>query len=390
MLPLSLFNMSKRKVSDYYSAIKAAGDAYQDARNKRYFSAALNARRAYNNLPSRANMVARRSFIRARKPRSKPRRRLVKRQVKRTSKRRNRRKTPKNGVQWKQGNILTLDYDNADTRAVAAGTVTQGKQCAYLVNGQAAARPLGGLRDIQDMATLITELEADNTNATANLRSFETKFVIKNSCQESTIINTSNASILCTTYMCRVRVDIGTNQNYQDVIQAMGDGFFQRGYTAGGSGSANQGCTDASLSPFDSHKWCSYFSVMKTMKYELEAGATKILKVQTKKPYTVNTAHFFQNNSFQYPPSFNPTLTHRRGEMFAFTKFEGIPADSSTGQWYTTPKIDMITKTHYNFAMLAPNPPLITRVAATGYTVPTGSTNIMQEENGQQQIAQNA
>nr|USZ80616.1 capsid protein [Sichuan tick-associated circovirus 2] len=382
--------MPKRKVTDYYRAVRLAGQAYQDARDKRYFSAAVNARRAYNSLPSSSNMVARKSFLRARTSKRRPRRRVVKRKRVTRKPRRRTRKSPKNGVQWKQGNILTLDYDNADTRQVPTGTANQGKQCTYLVNGQSAARPLGGLRDIQDMATLITNLEADNTNQTSDLRSFETKFVVKNSFQESTIINTSNASVLCVTYMVRCRVDIGTAQPYNDIIQILGDGFFQRGYTTGGNGSGNQGCTDASLSPFDSHKWCSYFQVMKTMKYELEAGATKILRVQTRKPYTLNTAHLFENNLYSFPAQFNPVLYHRRGEMFCFTKFEGIPADSSTGQWYTTPKLDMITKTHYNFAMLAPNPPLINRVAATGYTVPTATINIMQEEAGVNQVQTNA
>nr|UBJ26116.1 capsid protein [Red panda circovirus 5] len=372
--------MTKRKISDYYRAVSHSAQAYQDARDKRYFSAALNARRAYRSLPSRSNMVARKSFLRARASKRRPRRRVVKRKRVARKPRRRTRKTPKNGVQWKPANILSLDYDNADTRVVSAGSAIQGKRCQYIYNGvsTATAQPLGCIAHIGDMTQEITQISDANDVSD----SFETKFIIKNSKQVTTVINTSNASVLCQSYFCRVRYDIGTGQNYQDLCQLLGDGFFQRGLDTQ-SGSANSGVSDASLSPFDSHKFCSYFNIFKVQKYELEAGATKMLTVQTNKSYTVNTAHLFTGSSRTFPPTFSPCILHKKGEMFVFTKFEGIPADSQSGQWYTTPKLDTITKTHYNYVMLSPNPPTLLRKPATGYTAPgANALTIMQEESG--------
>ncbi|ASH99187.1 putative protein [Giant panda circovirus 3] len=122
-------NMTPRNISDYHCAVSFCTQPYQDSGYMCYFSAAPNARRAYRSLPSRSNMVARKSFLRARASKRRPRRRVVKRKRVARKPRRRTRKTPKNGVQWKPANILSLDYDNADTRLVTAGSAIQGKRC---------------------------------------------------------------------------------------------------------------------------------------------------------------------------------------------------------------------------------------------------------------------
>lgn len=389
--------MTKRKGS-------TIPDHFRSRRNRPFLQAvSTQARRVQAATLSRnfnSRMVAPRRRIALGKRKRQSRRRLVRRRPAKKSRKQRRRKTPKNGIKWEQQAIQSLIYDYADDfqpYVPLGGLPSDGKRCVYgwprcdtinATNLGSGLRGLMGISHITDMATQIQQQQVDRSYAGPNVSSIEQKFVVKDCYQTSTLINTSNASCIITAYKCMWMRDVNT---FAAPSQALGDGFVQRGLTAGGPGTQNYGITDASLSPFDSHKFCSYVKILSTNKSEIECGGTKMYTVKRSKPKTVNTAHYYTqvNLNSGIIDFSSPLFVRLKGEQFYLFKVEGMPSNDSstkTNNYWTSPKIDMITKTHYNFACLSPQQPYMVKQPALGYVAPIGNNETLNEASGTIQV----
>lgn len=311
--------------------------------------------------------------------------------------RRTRRKKPRTSAATKQlvstTNIQTAVFDNNDEFAVPVdpgivGAVDSlGKACCYGVVGVSSStighvHGLLGIFHMQNIALLLDQ----NTGAGETTQHVtEQKINIIDGYQTSDIVNNSNGPAILTAYKVRCRIDVPQNgtTNYINIFNIMGEGFYQRGIinnTAGVNApfSSNQGMYDAELSPFDSHRFCSQFQIIKQVKSTLDPGMKKTFTVRTGRKI-INYNHYGSTQSTGANALTQAQdVAHRKGEMFWFYKLEGLPApatESMSGAsklTYTTPVCQMITKSHYNFCAINTQFPLITKVPAQGYTVTKG------------------
>lgn len=373
--------MVKRKITQYYRATKKAKNGVQ----------VRNTRRAA--------------------PKNRRRRVTIKRTRRRIPK-----KKRKTNTKTTLGNVKTYLVENADicvvpTASVGGGSDYIGQRCAYFAPGCSTSSTitapgnclaLNGIQAIVNMADIIRKAEQDSGSPGVT---GETKYIIKNSSQVYQLVNQSNSIATITAYYCvaqrDVMADSASSSPQRDPVFILSDGFYQRGETTGTGlapivGKQNPQLNDTLLSPFDSHRFCSFFKIFKTETYQMDPGMNKshILKSSNK---FINYDHYtqFQNNAYQGgTETYAVQYTHRKGEQFIMFKVTGQPSDFNNEQLtFTSPKIDMITKTHYNFQSISRQQPIIYRDFAVGFqqkatttTVPT----IMVDESGVPATATNA
>nr|UBJ25943.1 capsid protein [Giant panda circovirus 5] len=302
-------------------------------------------------------------------------------------------------------NFQTLITDHNDVATVVAspaalstaGSVdTTGKQCKWFFVGSSSDAGLHqgmllGLADTVQLATLLVQQQSPTSTIYAN----ETKISIIDCYQTSELVNASNGIANLTSYkvMCRRDVAFNGANNYSNLYNLIGQGFFQRGFGSTGYG-ANEGLTDAELSLYDSHKFCSEFKIVQSKKTALDPGTSCKFSVSARSKI-INYNHYTTESAHTTLPSAaGLDYCHREGEMFWIHKLEGIPAaDTNTpvaDATYTLPRIRMITKTHYNFCQINPGAPLITKIAAHGYQSTAGGNVVMeQDESGAQAVSYN-
>lgn len=367
--------MAKRKITQYYRATKRSKNGVSLSRQSRSTTAPKNRRR---------------------------KRKVVRRT---TSKRRPKRKSL---TKTTYGNIKTYLVENADVANVpppATGTGADfvGQTCAYFATGCSAYNTpyiagnclaLNGMAAVVNMADIIRKAEQDSGSAGP---SGETRFMIKNSSQTYQLVNQANSVATVTAYFCLCQRDvqqISSTDSARDPRTILGDGFYQRGEQTAAvalpaPGTNNPQLFDALLSPFDSHRFCSFFKIYKTQTIKMDPGMNQsfILKSNSK---FINYDHYTQFSSLQIngggtTEASTLQYSHRKGEQFILFKVMGQPSDYNNNQaTYTTPKIDMITKTHYNFCAINRQQPIIYRDFAVGFSQKaTGTTaNVMVDESG--------
>lgn len=330
------------------------------------------------------------------------RRNRGKRSYRRRTNRKSRSGPSRSPIAWKPTNTATYTYDYADQWAVTAGGNVNGKQCKYGHVGQFSSTAFPFLLNIGHLAQIADDLQrasVNSFNGNTPPIALETKFFIKNCFQTHEIVNMSNGHTTLYAYKCVFRQDISYSFNgtagangYQSPINLLGDGFYQRGVTGLGRGRNNIGCTDCDLSPFDSHKFCSMVKILKTSKHDLDAGQIIKFSITKRRPVYINMDHYYTPNASNQTTfaSLTPDYTHRKGEMFYLFRIEGQPSNGngtgtlSTSIFYTSPKVNMITKTHYNATWLNPTLNRIVNNDANNYLAPVnvGDEVIMNDENG--------
>lgn len=334
------------------------------------------------------------------------RRRRVPSKLRRTIKRRTKRKSL---TKTTYGNIKTYLVENADIAvvpppAVGGGADFVGQTCAYFATGcSAISSPyiagnclaLNGMAAVVNMADIIRRAEQDSGSAGP---SGETRFMIKNSVQTYQLVNQANSVATVTAYFCLCQRDvqqISSGDSARDPRTILGDGFYQRGETTASVASPAPGInnpqlSDALLSPYDSHRFCSFFKIYKTQTVQMDPGMNKsfILKSNSK---FINYDHYTQFTSLQIngggtTEASTLQYSHRKGEQFILFKVVGQPSDyANNSPTYTTPKVDMITKTHYNFCAINRQQPIIYRDFAVGFVqrATAGTTaTVMVDESG--------
>lgn len=291
------------------------------------------------------------------------------------------------------GNLRTLTQSIADRVTVpspvgTAGTTDAfGKKCAYLFSGVKTGTDysLGCMTHVINMAALI---ENDEQSLYITGATSETKFVIKDANAKYDFVNMSNGSAKLTIYTCVCQRDIINGQLSTNFISILGDGFYQRGLTAGGRGLSDQGVYDASLTPFDSHKFCSYFKVLKSEICVMDPGSMQTRTIKTGRQQ-INMEHYTtQSATAQNSLQAGLDYSHRRGQKFLFIKVEGQPANDNGNETtrdlsYTTPAIDMITEVSYTFQAVNRQAPIIAQMTSVGFGVPAASgVQLMEDETG--------
>ena len=307
---------------------------------------------------------------------------------------------PSTGVIWKQQNVASISFDNADYIAVLSGVAAAlGKRCKYGYVG--CSQPdYGGVASLLSIPHLSVIAEYIRNNSSnggaagggyAGVNTLETKFLIRNCYQTTELTNTSNGHAILYIWKCMYRRDIAYNgsatnsTNYKSPLWLLGDGFYQRSFGAVG-GFNNNGVTDCDLSPYDSHKFCSEIKIIKQTRHVMESGEHMTISIKRQRPIMINMNHYFTPTAATGSyVNLQPDYSHRRGEMFYLIRIEGQPANDSSNInsiYYTSPKVNMITKTHYNFHELTPNLPILINGGAVGYTAPTTGESLMQDEAG--------
>lgn len=293
-----------------------------------------------------------------------------------------------------RSNLQTLILDNNDSFAVAvpsgtAGSVNNaGKACIYGFVGCTSQGGIheSGLLDLGHMKQMAISLESGQSYNVLN-NGNETKMSIIDCFQTSELINNSNTIANLTSFKVMCRNDIAQNgsNNYQNLYNIIGQGFYQRSFGTTAYG-ANEGLSDAELSLFDSHKFCSEFKIMAVKQTKLDPGATCKFSI-TARNKVVNWNHYSTiTNLTNGVAGSTLDYSHRRGAMMWIHKLEGTPAvDTAGDQCYSLPKIRMITKTHYNFVQVNPSEPIITKINAAGYSnIGSNNIQIMNDETGVQ------
>lgn len=294
-------------------------------------------------------------------------------------------------------NVQTIIFDNNDELSVPTitGTVgasdTVGKVCAYGLTGLTSDpgqhnKGLLGLFHIQRIAQALINLEPA-PGATVNN---ETKINILRAYQTTEFVNNTNSICHLTAWKVMCRNDIATNgsNNYVNLLNLIGQGFYQRGLMLTDPGqntstipfSTNQGCFDCELSLYDSHKFCSEFKILSQTKKSLDPGTSCSFTIKVGSR-VINWNHYATAATATTTPSTaSLDYCHRRGEMFYVYKLEGIPSNDNAGNLsYTSPVVQFITKTHYDFCAINPQYPLITKVTPQGYKT-AGTLQIMNDD----------
>lgn len=348
--------MAKRKISDYYRSTKRR-------RNGRGYKPRVTKPSSY-------------------------RRRMVKTKRRLGRGSRYSRSKKSSNIRVTKGNLRSYTGQVADrvvvgiSSAAAGATDTQGKQCTWYYPGCNSSNFDYGLGCMNHIIGMATVIETDEQSLAYGSVMSETKFLVKDSQQAYDIVNCSDAFAKLSIYHCTLKRDvINTNSQY-DFIAMLGDGFFQRGQPVGGRGRGNQAVTDATFTPFHSHKFCSYIHVTRVETLLMDPGQVCQKKIQTGS-YNVNMEHYTtataaNNNS----TSATLDYSHRRGERFLFIKVEGQPANDSTNRLtYTSPAIDVITTTSYTYQSVNRQAPLITKTNAINFLGPA-TVQIMEDETG--------
>lgn len=290
------------------------------------------------------------------------------------------------------GNLRTYIQSYADRAvcSIPAGIATDpiGKRCTWFTTGDASVNGAAGigLNGIGPCLYMADILERDEqTTAGSAYPVTETKFTIHRSFHEHSLSNMSNGTAMLTIYYCICQRDVINVQNQQSLVTILGDGFFQRGFGAG-KGVTNSGVYDASLTPFDSHKFCSYFKVYKTETCNMDPGQT-IKRKLIMGPKRINIDHYTtQTAANQSTLTADLNFSHRKGEKILLFKLEGQPANTAGGKMtFTSPAVDMITLCNYSYQAINRQAPIITKANAIGFdgSGDTGyNVQIMEDETG--------
>lgn len=266
-------------------------------------------------------------------------------------------------------------------------TDTFGKQCIYgaiglgLISG-AVFQPLMSIEHIGQIANLIQTEQVNNSGTTSP----ECRVHLMNCWSSSDLVNMTTSDIKITAYRCMIRRDVPYNSasNLYNVLNILGNGFFQRGVGTNPY-NTNEGLRMAELTPYDSHKFCSSVKIMGQRSRVLRPGDTATYKCSNK--YTcISWNHYYtQTSAGQVPTGGQRDVARRKGEQFWLYKFEGVPANSATNtqqMTYTLPKIDMITKLHYNYVQVNPAPPIATRNVLGYVGVANTDISIINDDSG--------
>lgn len=352
--------MVKRKISDYYAQRK---------------------RRASQRVRRSTKAARTRTNRRRYKSRSSTRR------VGRGSRRIRRKKN--SNIKTTTGNLRTTVQDIIDSVVVSQSTGTAGaadiagKRCVYYYVGvnQGQSLALGSLPHLLQMASVIETDEVSIANQ-SNILS-ETKFMVKDSFQEYDIVNTSNGAGRLRIYYCTFKRDVLNGESQADIRAILGDGFYQRGLTANRA-SGNTGLFDPALTPFQSHKFCSYITINKVETCIMDPGQMITRKITTGS-YMFTASHYTTQTAVnQTSAQSTADYSHRRGEKFILIQLEGQPANDSGGNLtYTSPKIDVNAKTSYTYQSINRQAPLLQILTAQGFKVPaSGGVQLMEDETG--------
>lgn len=288
-------------------------------------------------------------------------------------------------IQWKEINKQSMVFDVADVISVPASTPTSGKTCRYGHVGVSTANFVGNLLSIPHlgyMGNKALQASAPAYGATgaygnaATAPYLETKYKILDCYQTTELSNTSLGQITLTAYKCEYRRDTANLSSYTSPLWLLGDGFYQRQTSIGSAvpvqGYNNSGVTTDSLSPYDSHKFCSFVRILKQTKIQMGPGQIEHFTIK-RGSQMINMDHYVTDTSSitQYPTSIGPyDYSHRKGELFYLFKVTGQVTNDMTNPnliGASTPKVDMITKTHYNFVCLNPALPTVTEITPVNY-----------------------
>lgn len=366
--------MVKRKITSYYS------------QSKRFKKNGVSLRR-----PATARATA---------PKNRSRKRVARR-----PRRRIKRRTIRNKV--KVGNVKTYLAETADvgqvgTTTVGTGSDAFGQKCTWFTAGSSTpstgivsgtTQSLGGIPHIVAMADIIRNSEVDSGSIG---KSGETKFNINSSSIFYQLINQANSVATIKAYYLTCTRDCINSLNAFDVRTILGDGFYQRAEITNStitpvpvSGILNSQLNDPLLTVFDSHRFCQFFKCTKVQTMQLDPGQNKIIKLHSG-AYSINYSHYTFFNSLTFYNG-NPELSvlqycHRKGETLVLFQVMGSPADfNNNNLTFTSPKIDLITKFHYNFASYDREQPIIYRSDAIGFSqaATAGTTaSVMVDETG--------
>ncbi len=272
----------------------------------------------------------------------------------------------------KTKNLETIIFEGADWATVPTTTTTSGKQRSWMYFGLTN-------NYMQALDCIYHYQQICNIISSGPVGELEQKFIIKDCNVVHTLTNTNLGHCYITAYKCMARRDIPLNEGYQDPRVVLGDGYYQRSIDTV-RGSNNLGVTLDSLSIFDSHKFCSMFKVLRVKRVSLDGGMSKSFYIR-RGCHLVNMQHYFTSFARSGAGStwINSTsdYSHRKGELFYLFAITGQVMDDSTtitNLGASRPKIDMITRVHYNYVNDDLNLPLITVAAPIGY----GAVNVGQ------------
>lgn len=342
----------------------------------------------YKSSKKRSTAAGRRSGKVTRKPVARRRNK-----VRRGSRNTRRRSKKSSNIKVTKGNLRTLyqqviDRVQVPSASGTAGTADfTGKRCTYYFPGvnQSKAYTLSCMTHIINMARTIQLDEQAMLGTTGSITPQpinETKYLVKDSHQIYDIVNCSNASAVLTFYKCMFQKEVLNGEGQTDLKLMLGDGFYQRN-GLGTRGLSNASLYDPDLSPFESHKFCSYVKILDVSTQILNPGQMTTRRIHTGS-YYVNMSHYTTTTSAtQTFTEATLDYAHHKGEMCYLIKVEGQPANDAgaANLTYTAPAIDVDSRCTYTYQSVNRQAPAIYQMPAVGYSTPA-TVQIMEDETG--------
>lgn len=302
----------------------------------------------------------------------------------------------KNLGSTKVGNVKTYCQEVAGVSTVprpGTGTAADliGQLCTYFGPGfddvGYISYTLGGWYHLEAIANILRNAEIDG--GSSNLCG-ETKFAISGR-QQYQLVNQSNSVATVNVYHCRVRRDIASTQSFIDPRNLIGDGFWQRQF---GSvrGASNAAVNDALLTPFDSHKFTSEIQILNQSTIKIDPGMN-FSKTITMSNHVINWNHYVTFTGSTPGSTYSQDYAHLKGEQFLMFRVLGQPADyNNANATFTSPKLDYICKSHYNFYSIDRQMPIIYKGPTIGFLQAAAGAQptIMVDESGVASSAANA
>lgn len=259
-------------------------------------------------------------------------------------------------------NVQTWRIDVADTFTVpqsasaVGGSDSGGKRCCYALagatGGGANSQPLMSLEHLGQIVEILYAQQPTTSAST------ETRCHIMDCTATTEFVNMSTSDAKVTQYLCSFRRDIplNSNSNFTNIFNILGEGFAQRSNPLAGNYFGNAlGMVQADLTPYDSHRFTSCVKIITGKQFIMRPGDTRVAKIKKGFECITWNRYYTQSAPNQSPTAGNRDVARRKGEMFYLWKIEGTPCNGAANKAqlsYTTPKLDFITKYHYNFAMV--------------------------------------
>lgn len=236
----------------------------------------------------------------------------------------------------------TFTTDVANSETVPTLTPGNGKPCVWLTSSSASAPVHNTMYCMQHLRTMCYQIWGTSSG------NFNYRLLI-NSCERlETLSNSSNSPAHITMYRVVVRKNVPSSL-FSSWLDIYGSGLYEKENTTYSALNQSSGVRMDRFTLFDSNKFCSYFKVVGSQKFQLDGGHQRYFKSYGGYR-NVNMEMLLRGGDASTFLDATAFYSYIQGEMFNVYKISGIPAgvvSTANSITYSTPKVMLTTQTKY-------------------------------------------